>query len=106
VGLTLATIAILTNALAADQRSMIGYGEMLLVAAGQSGRKVVEFRPASLFGRLLPRRLTGLSRKLANNLDRFIVTPIKLFGKRPISFTSSIRETLFTCHLSVTASPS
>jgi glycosyltransferase involved in cell wall biosynthesis len=78
----LATIAILTNAHAADQRSMIGYGEMLLVAAGQSGHKVVEFRPASLFGRLLPRRLTGLSRKLANNLDRFVVTPIKLAGKR------------------------
>lgn len=61
---------------------MIGYGEMLLVAAGQSGHKVVEFRPASLFGRLLPRRLTGLSRKLANNLDRFVVTPIKLVGKK------------------------
>ena len=78
----LTTLAILTNARAADQRSMIGYGEMLLEAAQQSGHEVVEFRPASLLGRLLPERVQGLPRKIANNLDRFLVTPLKLVGKR------------------------
>ncbi len=76
------TLAILTNARAADQRSMIGYGKMVLDAARQSGHEVVEFRPASLLGRLLPARVQGLPRKLANNLDRFLVTPLKLAGKR------------------------
>ena len=76
------TLAILTNARAADQRSMIGYGEMLLEAARQTEHEVVEFRPASLFGRFLPDRIQGLPRKIANNLDRFVVTPLKLAGKR------------------------
>lgn len=61
---------------------MIGYGEMLLEAAQHSGHKVVELRPASLFGRLLPEGVQGMPRKLANNLDRFLVTPLKLAGKR------------------------
>jgi len=76
------TLAILTNARAADQRSMIGYGEMVLESARQTDHEVVEFRPASLLGRLLPQRIGGLPRKLANNLDRFVVTPLKLAGKR------------------------
>ncbi len=76
------TLAVLTNARAADQRSMIGYGEMVLEAARQTDHEVVEFRPASLLGRLLPGRIQGLPRKLANNLDRFVVTPLKLAGKR------------------------
>jgi len=76
------TLAILTNARAADQRSMIGYGEMVLEAARQTGHEVVEFRPASLIGRILPERVQGLPRKVANNLDRFLVTPLKLAGKR------------------------
>lgn len=75
-------LAILTNARAADQRSMIGYGEMLLEAARETEREVVEFRPASLFGRLLPERVQGLPRRLANNLDRFLVTPLKFAGKK------------------------
>ena len=44
------TLAILTNAHAADQRSMIGYGEMVLEAARQTEHEVVEFRPTSLIG--------------------------------------------------------
>ena len=76
------TLAILTNARAADQRSMIGYGEMVLEAARQSGHEVVEFRPASLLGTLLPAPIGGLPRKLANNLDRFVLTPLKLAGRR------------------------
>lgn len=73
------TIAILTNARAADQRSMIGYGELLLEAALRTGARVVEWRGASVFGRL---PLRGLCRKLALNLDRFVVTPLKLLGRK------------------------
>lgn len=76
------TLAILTNARAPDQYSMIGYGELLLDAARQSGHKVVEFRGASVFANLLPKRVQGLPRKLANNLDRFLATPLKLAGRR------------------------
>lgn len=61
---------------------MIGYGEMIVEVARQSDYEVVEFRSASFFGRLLPSGFQGLSRKLANNLDRFLVTPLKLAGKR------------------------
>lgn len=75
-------LAILTNAWAADQRSMIGYGEMVLQTARRSENKVVEFRSASLFARLLPQRIQGLPRKLFNNVDRFIITPLKLIGRR------------------------
>jgi glycosyltransferase involved in cell wall biosynthesis len=73
------TIAILTNARAGDQRSMIGYGELLLDAARQSGMRVVEWRGASLCSRL---PLCGRLRKLALNLDRFVVTPLMLLGRR------------------------
>ncbi|MFQ3612602.1 MAG: glycosyltransferase family 1 protein [Cyanobacteriota bacterium] len=72
-------IAILTNARAADQRSMIGYGELLIEAARQTGAKVVEWRGSSLFARL---PLRGWLRKLALNLDRFVVTPLMLLGRR------------------------
>lgn len=75
-------LAILTNARASDQRSMIGYGELLLETANSSGCRVVEFRAASLFGWLLPERVQGLPRKLANNLDRFLITPLMLAGRR------------------------
>ena len=60
------TLAVLTNARATDQRSMTGYGEMLLEAARQTEHEVVEFRPASLLGRLLPERIQGLPCKLSN----------------------------------------
>ncbi len=76
------TLAILTNARAADQRSMIGYGELLLEAAQSTGYEVMEFRPASLLAALLPGRIGGRIRKIANNLDRFILTPIKFLGRR------------------------
>lgn len=72
-------IAILTNASAADQRSMIGYGELLMETARRTGADVVEWRGASLLSRLpLPYKL----RKLALNLDRFVISPLKLFGRR------------------------
>jgi glycosyltransferase involved in cell wall biosynthesis len=71
-------IAILTNARAADQRSMIGYGEILLEVARQTGAQVVEWRGASFFAKL---PVSGAWRKLALNLDRFIITPLKLIGR-------------------------
>ena len=76
------TLAILTNSRTADQRSMIGYGEMLLQAARLTKHEVLEFRCASLFGNMLPKRIQGRIRKLINNLDRFLVTPFMLAGRR------------------------
>jgi len=58
---------------------MIGYGELLLDAARHAGAQVTEWRGASLFG-CLP--LHGKLRKLALNIDRFVVTPLKLVGRR------------------------
>lgn len=71
-------IAFLTNARSADQRSMIGYGELLLEAALHSGEEVVEWQGSSLFAQL---PLRGQLRKLALNLDRFLVTPLILLGR-------------------------
>lgn len=72
-------IAILTNAHAANQYSMIGYGSILIKAARNSGFDVVEWRGASLFSRLpLSQRL----QKLALKVDRFLVTPLKLLGRK------------------------
>lgn len=76
------TLAIVTNARAADQHSMIGYGELLLETARKTNFEVIELRPSSFFGELLPIHITGVSRKLANNLDRFVLTPFKFLGKR------------------------
>lgn len=73
------TLAILTNARAADQRSMIGYGDMVLEAARSSGAQVMEWRGVSAFARL---PLKGRARKVALNLDRFVLTPLKLLGRK------------------------
>ena len=78
-----ADLAILTNARAADQRSMIGYGELLLKAARRSGYEVTEFRSASLLSRMAPGSVAGRPfAKLLGNLDRFIVSPLALAGRR------------------------
>lgn len=58
---------------------MIGYGSLLIDAARENGFNVAEWRAASLFARL---PLSGRAKKFALNLDRFIVTPIKLLGRR------------------------
>lgn len=73
------TIAVVTNARAADQRSMIGYGDLVLAAAAASGARVVEWRAASVFAKLPVR---GRLRKLALNLDRFVVTPLAFTGRK------------------------
>lgn len=58
---------------------MIGYGELLLETARQTGANVVEWQGVSFLSRLpLPYKL----RKLALNLDRFVITPLKLIGRR------------------------
>ena len=76
------TLAILTNARAADQRSMIGYGELLLGAARASGREAVEVRPVSALGAALPAEMKGGLRKVAGNLDRFGLSPLAMLGRR------------------------
>lgn len=79
----MADLAILTNARAADQRSMIGYGELLLEAARGSGYNVTEFRGTSLLSRLLSGRVGGRPiAKFLGNLDRFGATPLALAGRR------------------------
>lgn len=55
---------------------------MVLEAARQTDHRVLDFRPTSLLGRLLPARIGGLARKLANNLDRFVLTPLKFAGHK------------------------
>lgn len=79
----MADLAILTNARAADQRSMIGYGELLLENARRAGYDVTEFRSVSLMSRLLPGRVGDRPiAKLFGNLDRFGATPLALAGRR------------------------
>lgn len=76
-------IAILTNARVADQRSMIGYGHLLLDAARRSGYATAEFRAISLCARLAPGRVAQrLIAKLLANVDRFVATPLALAGRR------------------------
>ena len=80
--MTVPPLAILTNARSADQRSMIGYGELVLRAAQTSGIGATELRPASTLGRALPDRVQGAARKLVTNMDRFALTPLKLAGAK------------------------
>lgn len=75
-------LAILTNCRAEDQRSMIGYGELLIESGREVGFDVVEFRASSLLANLLPKRISGLPRKLAEKMDRFIVSPLSLIGRK------------------------
>lgn len=75
-------IAILTNARIGDQRStssMIGYGELLLDGARKTGARVSEWRCMSLTAKL---PLRGRWMKLALQIDRFILTPFSLIGRR------------------------
>lgn len=58
---------------------MIGYGELLLRAAARTGAEVTELSATSFFGNL---GLTGQVGKQANNLDRFLITPVALAGRR------------------------
>jgi glycosyltransferase involved in cell wall biosynthesis len=76
-------LAILTNAIAPDQRSMIGYGELLLDNARNAGLDVTEFRAMSPLGRIAASwpGNTALT-KLAANIDRFATAPFAFAGRR------------------------
>jgi glycosyltransferase involved in cell wall biosynthesis len=75
----LSAITILTNARAAGQHSMIGYGQLLLEAARQTGIRTQELRGISLFAKT---GRAGRFGKLTRNLDRFLVTPAHIAGHR------------------------
>ena len=61
---------------------MLGYGELLLSAAQCSGFAVAEIRPASLMGGLSLSNRGPILRKFLNNVDRFALTPIQIFGTK------------------------
>lgn len=75
-------LAVLTNARAAGQRSMIGYGELVLEAARRAGRRVAEWRAVSS----CQQGLAALDRRgrgdLGGRLDRFALSPLALAGRR------------------------
>lgn len=72
-------IAVLTNARMGEQRSMIGYGELLLDAARGTGAHVTEWRCLSFLSRL---PLSKRWLKLALQIDRFLLTPFAFMGRR------------------------
>jgi glycosyltransferase involved in cell wall biosynthesis len=79
----MAKVAIVTNAETSDQRSMIGYGELLLESASRAGHQVAEWRAVSWLSRLAPGRVAGRpAAKLLANLDRFVGTPMAFAGRR------------------------
>lgn len=75
-------IAIVTNAHAADQRSMLGYGELLLEAARAIDPSAVEMRASSELSNRLPSALSsGRARKAVRDVERFLLTPASLLGR-------------------------
>jgi glycosyltransferase involved in cell wall biosynthesis len=77
--MTVHKITILTNARAAGQHSMIGYGQLLLEAARQTGEQTCELRGISFFARAGSGGRLG---KFARNIDRFLLTPAHIAGHR------------------------
>jgi glycosyltransferase involved in cell wall biosynthesis len=73
-------IGVITNARAAGQRSMIGYGELVLEAARATGAEVFEWRGVSL-GSGSERARRGQA-KLVGQIERFVLTPLALAGRR------------------------
>jgi glycosyltransferase involved in cell wall biosynthesis len=78
-----ADIAVVTNAQAAQQMSMLGYGELVLEAARAVTPNPLELRASSklsvLFGDHLRR---ASSRKLLRDAERYVISPLSLAGKR------------------------
>ena len=79
-GLMVPPLTILTNAHAAGQRSMIGYGALLLDAARQMAVPAVEWRGTSALGGSIIAR--GRLAKPARDLDRYLLSPAALAGRR------------------------
>ncbi len=78
-----AELAIVTNARAAGQQSMIGYGDLVLDTAHRSGARVAEWRALSAlsarWGRVGGVPAAG---KALGDTDRFVLTPLALAGRR------------------------
>jgi glycosyltransferase involved in cell wall biosynthesis len=75
-------LAVVTNARAAGQRSMIGYGELVLDAAHGTGAAVAEWRGVSALSTTVGGRLSGRPAKLVRDLERFVSSPLALAGRR------------------------
>lgn len=75
-------IGVVINSAASGQRSMIGYGELVLEAARQTGASVAEFEGASRLSRLLPGRFQGARLgKAVRDVERFVLSPVALGGR-------------------------
>lgn len=72
-------ITVLTNAIAADQRSMIGYGKLVLEEARKFTPDAIELRGVSFLSTAKRKDKLG---KAARNFDRFIASPISMIGHR------------------------
>jgi glycosyltransferase involved in cell wall biosynthesis len=76
-------IAVVTNARAADQRSMLGYGQLVMEAARRSGGTFAEFGGVSPISKWLPDAAKGgWVEKAVKDVERFILSPIALAGRR------------------------
>lgn len=76
-------IAVLTNAPASGQHSMIGYGGLALRAATRVSDDVAEFRGRSTLSRHLgPKWTDGRAGRGARVFDRFVATPIALASRQ------------------------
>ncbi|MFP4360178.1 MAG: glycosyltransferase family 4 protein [Alphaproteobacteria bacterium] len=78
----MADIAVVTNAPASGQRSMLGYGALVLDAARRSGAGVTEWRGVSALSARLAGRTGPRVGKLTGDVERFGLTPLRLAGRR------------------------
>jgi glycosyltransferase involved in cell wall biosynthesis len=77
-----AGIAIVTNARAAGQQSMLGYGRLLLEAARSVDPSTVELAATSVLSDRLPAALAaGRVGKVVRDVERFILTPAALAAR-------------------------
>ena len=78
-----APLAILTNAVAGGQRSMLGYGELLVREARASGIDAAVWQPTSALSRVVPQPVRrGMAGKLVRDIERFVLSPLALAGRR------------------------
>jgi glycosyltransferase involved in cell wall biosynthesis len=76
-----AGIAVVTNARAAGQRSMLGYGRLLLEAARSVDSSSVALSPASnLTDRMPDWALQSTVGRRVRDIERFVLTPLSLAG--------------------------
>lgn len=75
-------IAVVTNAPASGQRSMLGYGALVLDAARRTGAGVAEWRGVSALSARLDGRAGRRLGKLTGDVERFGLTPLMLAGRQ------------------------